>query len=328
MWHGSTAVTMAVMIVPLHTIYAPVAGVASLTDAPKTQFGRKESGQAAYPPGDPKPRVKEDHWEMPLYYPFWQKVPAERKAAILTKIGTQFDLTPHMQSQRWTYINAGIQQHLRQLYNTNKASLKAAHWVINPETGTYDVESIWQRRPQNITLAYWDAQISFWNDPTNQARAAQNRQNRAKITVVCRQGSRSLARLRNQMMESSATREYPSLIHTFSVTHTVNGEEMLRLPALGSNTPSGVPYTEEEINALDQKGKQWGHLPGVGRVLPGRATDVLIPPPPPCLNARTTPYESTHEFGNASGNGGCGDDEMAGDEDGGEDEEDEEDADS
>nr|GEX50002.1 expansin/Lol pI [Tanacetum cinerariifolium] len=70
----------------------------------------------------------------------------ERKAVILIKIGTQFDLTPHMQSQRWTYINAGIQQHLQKLYNTNKAFLKAAHWVINPETGTYDVESIRQRR--------------------------------------------------------------------------------------------------------------------------------------------------------------------------------------
>ncbi|GJS31281.1 RNA-directed DNA polymerase, eukaryota [Tanacetum coccineum] len=85
--------------------------------------------------------------EMPLYYPSWQKVPAERKAAILTKIGTQFDLKPHMQSQRWTYINAGIQQHLQKLYNTNKASLKATHWVINPETGTHDVESIMTRLP-------------------------------------------------------------------------------------------------------------------------------------------------------------------------------------
>ncbi|GKB01984.1 hypothetical protein Tco_0830028 [Tanacetum coccineum] len=46
--------------------------------------------------------------EMPLYYQSWQKVPAERKAAIVTKIGTQFDLTPHMQSQRWADINAGI----------------------------------------------------------------------------------------------------------------------------------------------------------------------------------------------------------------------------
>ncbi|GJS29400.1 RNA-directed DNA polymerase, eukaryota [Tanacetum coccineum] len=273
----------------------------------------------------------------------------------------------------WADINAGIQQHLQKLYNTNKASLKAAHWVINPETGTYDVETIRQGRPESITLADWDAQIAFWNDPRNQARAAQNRQNRAKSTVVCRQGSRSLARLRDEMMASSETREYPSLIHTFFMTHTVNGvftrdddraiyEEMLRLQALGSNTPSGVPYTDEEINALARKGKQRGHLPGVGRVLPGGATDVLIPAPPPppqCthnsgdvkklkkknkyltkqVNLMMKPfrsdekfsqmlnqYESTPEFD--SGSGGCEDDEMADDEDGDEDEEDEEDGNS
>ncbi|GKD18325.1 hypothetical protein Tco_1207483 [Tanacetum coccineum] len=89
--------------------------------------------------------------EMTLYYPSWQKVSAERKAAIVTKIETQFDLKPHMQSQRWTDINAGIQQHMQKLYITNKGSLKAAHWVINPETETYDVESIKERRPESIT---------------------------------------------------------------------------------------------------------------------------------------------------------------------------------
>ncbi|GKA19920.1 RNA-directed DNA polymerase, eukaryota [Tanacetum coccineum] len=66
---------------------------------------------------------------------------------------------------------------------------------------------------------------------------------------------------------------------------------MVRLRALGSNTESGVPYTDEEINAMAQKGKQRGHLPRV----------------------------------DSSGSGGCGDDEIADDEDGGEDEEDEED---
>ncbi|GJS24852.1 hypothetical protein Tco_0453484 [Tanacetum coccineum] len=138
-------------------------------------------------------------------------------------------------------------------------------------------------------------------------------------------------------------------------------EEMLRLQALGSNTESGVPYTKEEINALARKGKQRWHLPGVGRVLPGRATDVLIPPPPQCthnsadveklkkknkyltkqvnlmmklfrsddkFSQMLTQYESTPEFGNANGSGGCGDDEMADDEDGDEDEDDEEDSDS
>nr|GEY51251.1 hypothetical protein [Tanacetum cinerariifolium] len=215
--------------------------------------------------------------ETTLYYPSWQKVSAKRKATILTKIETQFDLTPHMKSQRWTNINAGIQHHLQNFYNTNKASLKAAHWVINPKTGIDDVED----------------------------------------------------------MESSATREYPSLIHTFFVTHTVNGvftrdvdraiyEEMLRLQALGSNTPSGVPYTKEEINALARKGKQRGHLPGVSRVnlmmKLFRSNDKF--------SQMLNQYESTPEFGNASGSGGCVDDEMESDEDGGEDEEDEEDDDS
>nr|GEX16335.1 hypothetical protein [Tanacetum cinerariifolium] len=132
----------------------------------------------------------------------------------------------------------------------------------------------------------------------------------------------------------------------------------------GSNTPSGVPYTEEEINALARKGKQRGHLPAVGRVLSERATNVLIPPPSPppqCTHnfgdveklKKKNKYltkqvnlmmklfrnndkflqmlnqsESTPEFGIANGSGGCGDDEMANDEDGGEDEEDVEDGDS
>ncbi|GKD39862.1 hypothetical protein Tco_1260069, partial [Tanacetum coccineum] len=64
---------------------------------------------------------------------------------------------------------------------------------------------------------------------------------------------------------------------------------MLRLQGLGFNTPSGVPCNEEEINVLARKGKQRGHIPCVGRVLSGRATDVLIPPLPP-------PPQCTHNF--------------------------------
>nr|GFB23743.1 hypothetical protein [Tanacetum cinerariifolium] len=93
-----------------------------------------------------------------------------------TEINTQFDLRPHMESPDWTEINVGIQQHLQKAYNTNKAAFKAQHWVIDPTTGTYNVEKI-----RNI------------------ARAAQNWQNQAKSTVISRQGSRSLARLRDEM---------------------------------------------------------------------------------------------------------------------------------
>nr|GEY53406.1 hypothetical protein [Tanacetum cinerariifolium] len=109
----------------------------------------------------------------------------------------------------------------------------------------------------------------------NITRAAQNRQNRVKSMVISRQGSRSLALLRDEMRQSSTTQEYPSLIDTFFVAHTVNEEflrdkdrriyEMRRLEAMGT-------YTDDEINILARGGKQLGHIPGVGRVFPAPAT--------------------------------------------------------
>nr|GFA20650.1 hypothetical protein [Tanacetum cinerariifolium] len=84
---------------------------------------------------------------VPLYYPSWLK--------------TQFDFKPHMESPDWTEINAGIQQHLEKAYNTNKATFKAQHWVIDPTTGSYNVEKIRRERPENITASEWDKYIEF-----------------------------------------------------------------------------------------------------------------------------------------------------------------------
>ncbi|GJT75809.1 hypothetical protein Tco_1042534 [Tanacetum coccineum] len=342
----------------------------------------QESGQAAYPPRDPEPQVKGpiqikmapsrsglslatetlmplgDHtayWanylgelvrELPLHYPSWRQMPPERKAGVVAKMGTQFDLRPHMESDRWPQIYAGIQQHLQKIYNGKKAALKERYWVPE-EDGTYDLERLRRGRPSHISEVNWDAQLAFWNDPKNLARAAQNKQNRAKSKV----------------METSATREYPSLIHTFFLTHTVGGvflnpedkalyDEMLRLQGLGSNTPTGVPYTEDEIMAIVRGGKQRGHIPGVGRVLPGQGT--VIPPPSQSTHSTDiarlkkrekqltkqvnmfmrlfrsddkfsqmlNQFESQPEYGGGSGSGGCGDDEPGDDEDGGEDEDD------
>ncbi|GJY14195.1 hypothetical protein Tco_0383504 [Tanacetum coccineum] len=223
--------------------------------------------------------------DVPLYYPSWQKVPKERKAALITDIGAK--------------INAGIQHHLQKAYNTNKAAFKAQHWVIDPTTGTYNVEKIRRARPKDITAEEWDKYIQFWNDPENIARAAQNRQNRAKSTVISRQGSRSLARLRNEM------------------------EEMRRLEATGT-------YTDDEINRLARRGKQRGHIPGVGRVLPARATaGPSTPASESTLNSlhkkvdfmmslfksdsKYSDMFSQFESGGASGSGGCGDDEESAD---------------
>ncbi|GJX25297.1 hypothetical protein Tco_0231593 [Tanacetum coccineum] len=203
-----------------------------------------------------------------------------------------------MESPDWTKINAGIQQHLQKVYNTNKAAFKVQHWVIDPTTGTYDVEKIRRARLEDIT------------------------------------GSRSLARLRDEMRQSSGTQEYPSLIDTFFVAHTVNGEflrdedrriyeEMRRLEATGT-------YIDDEINRLVRRGKQRGHIPGVGRVLPARATaDPSMPVSESTLNSlhkkvdfmmslfksdsKYSDMFSQFESGGASGSGGCGDDEESAD---------------
>nr|GFC64836.1 hypothetical protein [Tanacetum cinerariifolium] len=42
--------------------------------------------------------------ELPLHYPSWRQMPPKRKAGF-----TQFDLRPHMESDRWSQIYAGIQ---------------------------------------------------------------------------------------------------------------------------------------------------------------------------------------------------------------------------
>ncbi|GJT27519.1 hypothetical protein Tco_0907794 [Tanacetum coccineum] len=129
--------------------------------------------------------------------------------------------------------------------------------------------------------------------------------------------------------KSSGTQEYPSLIDTFFVAHTVNGEflqdedrrmyeEMRRLEATST-------YIDDEINRLARRGKQRGHIPGVGTVLPAQATaGPSTPAFESTLNSlhkkvdfmmsifksdsKYSDMFSQFESGGASGSGGCGDD--------------------
>nr|GEV34137.1 hypothetical protein [Tanacetum cinerariifolium] len=92
--------------------------------------------------------------EFPMHFGSWRSILPERKAGVLGKIGTQFDLKPHMQSELWPEIRKGVDQHLGKIYTDNKPSLKR------------------------------DYRIRFWSDPKNMAGGAQNARNRAKSTVM------------------------------------------------------------------------------------------------------------------------------------------------
>ncbi|GKA87391.1 ribonuclease H-like domain-containing protein [Tanacetum coccineum] len=179
----------------------------------------------------------------------------------------------------------------------------------------------------------WDAQVAFWNDPKNLTRAAQNKQNRAKSKVVCRQGSRSIAALRDMHMECQLLERAPVvdpylLFDTYYWRRILEpwGQssiyEMVRLQGLGSNTETAVPYTEDEIMAIFRGGKQRGHIPGVGKVLSGQGTLFRSDDK---FSQMLTQHESQPEIGSGSGSGGCGDDEPGDDEDRNENGEDEDD---
>ncbi|GJX75950.1 hypothetical protein Tco_0322761 [Tanacetum coccineum] len=100
---------------------------------------------------------------IPLYYPSGQK----------------FDLRSHMESDAGHKFMAGHQLHWQKIYNGKKAALKERYWVPE-EDGTYDLERLRRGRHSHISEVNWDAQLAFWNDPGNLARAAQNKQKRAK----------------------------------------------------------------------------------------------------------------------------------------------------
>nr|GEX04129.1 hypothetical protein [Tanacetum cinerariifolium] len=129
---------------------------------------------------------------------------------------------------------------------------------------------------------------------------------------------------RAQPFRSTRCSLTPSLWHTLLTGNSFGmrtDEEMRMLEATGT-------YTNDEINRLARGGKQRGHIPGVGRVLPARATTS------PSTPAHESTLNSLHkkvdfmislfksdskypdmflqfDSGGASGSGGCGDDEKS-----------------
>ncbi|GKA03847.1 hypothetical protein Tco_0676628 [Tanacetum coccineum] len=270
------------MIVPLHVRFSPV--------AEKIRFELNDRGMLL---------PLDDHaaqWsnligqivrEFSMYYPSLNKIESEKKERVVGNLMTHLDLTPHMQSKLWPKNLEG-------------------------HRATFG-QGIRSRPPPNIKQPDWDKQTDYWLDSKNAVRALQNAQNRAKSKAFCRQGSRSLTVLRDMHMESSKTREYPSLIQTYFDTHTVDGvfaqdearlqyEEMLRLRDLGANTPTGFWGDEAGTSSLSTS-------------LDARTPTSMSMRSDDRMSQLLTQLESQHEVGGGSESGGGGDDEPGADED-------------
>nr|GEX36227.1 hypothetical protein [Tanacetum cinerariifolium] len=66
--------------------------------------------------------------ELPLHYPSWRQMPPERKAEVVAKIRTQFDLCPHMEFDHWPKIYAAF-------INTCKRSTMARRLLSKKDIG-------------------------------------------------------------------------------------------------------------------------------------------------------------------------------------------------
>ncbi|GJT84928.1 hypothetical protein Tco_1066645 [Tanacetum coccineum] len=112
---------------------------------------------------------------------------------------------------------------------------------LTPKTGlttrnTLDPD-VRQTPPRKIGIA-----IFLVSDPKNAARVPKGKEHSG---VICRQGSRSL--------------DVPPRYADAELRYS--REDMLRLQGLGSNTPSGVPYTGDEIMANVRWGNKGGTFP-------------------------------------------------------------------
>nr|GEY75749.1 oligopeptide transporter 4-like [Tanacetum cinerariifolium] len=198
---------------------------------------------------------------------------------------TQFDLRPHMESPEWTEINADIQQHLQKAYNTNKAALKAQHWVIDPTTGTYNVEKIRRAHHENITASEWD-----------KGRAQPLKSTRRSLTPsswhTLLTGNSFRMRTDEEMRRLEATSTYTD----YEINRLARGgKQRGHIPNVGrvllvrATASPSTPAHERTLNSLHKK------------------VDFMM-----SLFKSKSKYSdmfSQFESGGASGSGGCGDDE-------------------
>ncbi|GJS97054.1 hypothetical protein Tco_0804022 [Tanacetum coccineum] len=87
---------------------------------------------------------------------------------------------------------------------------------------------------------------------------------------------------------------------------------MIKLRDLGANTPTGVPYTEEQILARVIKGKQRGHIPGRGRQVVGRGKTPILESHP---RGSDSGAEGRGRSGRGANNHEGGDEDVDGDDD-------------
>nr|GEU78955.1 hypothetical protein [Tanacetum cinerariifolium] len=149
-----------------------------------------------------------------------------------------------------------IEQYFAKVYIDNKSALKKEHWVLQPDR-TRD----------------------------NAARAIQNAQNRAKSKVICRQGSRPLAVLRDMQEEMMRLRDLGPNKYADRFWRDMAGTSFLSTSLEACTPPMSMRSKQKVVRSDDR------------------------------MSQLLTQLQSQNEVGSGSGSGGGRDDESGEDED-------------
>ena len=100
-----------------------------------------------------------------------------------------------MLSPNWTTISKGLNAYIAKVYSDNKGTMKRVYF--DGEGGPEKVDEIRRNPPPNVEPSVWEEHIKFYMNEKNLKRAAVNKENRKKLKVYSRHGSKSLAAIRH-----------------------------------------------------------------------------------------------------------------------------------
>ena len=100
-----------------------------------------------------------------------------------------------MRDPNWRTIETGLNAYIAKVYSDNKGTMKRAYFDV--PGGPEKVDEIRRNPPPNVESSVWEDHIKFYMHEKNLKRAAVNKENRKKLTVYSRHGSKSLAAIRH-----------------------------------------------------------------------------------------------------------------------------------
>ncbi|GJV35423.1 hypothetical protein Tco_1407900 [Tanacetum coccineum] len=191
--------------------------------------------------------------ELPLYYPSWRQMPPERKAGVVEKIGTQFDLRPHMEGMLL----------LKDRHCRPDADVLTTYGANQLELATF--------LTTNFPIQIGMHRFALWNIPITLHGLAQNKQKPAK----------SKDGREHQLLESTLADPTFFLTHTIGESKSVHPEDKALIWSKGSQHPPGCALHPKMNHGNVRRAEQTGtHSRVCIRILPGTGHGQYPPRPP------------------------------------------------